>query len=235
MKKRRTIRIIVISLFLVLFALALIGCSSAEPTEEPAEEPPPATDAPEEGEEAPAPEETALEGDPVRGGLMYDKWWVVVEEAEEDEHEHDDHEGASGAPEGDHPLWATQTTNERSGNDTWRCKECHGWDYKGADGAYGSGSHFTGFPGVFDSKDKDPMEILAAMQGSTNPDHDFSTVMAEQDLIDLTVFMSQALIDDSELVDADAASVGDATAGAILYEDVCIFCHGPMGNAINFC
>lgn len=215
MKKIVVIRILVLSLFLVLFALALIGCSSAEePTEAPL-----ATKAPEDVEEAPAPEGPALEGDPVRGGLMYDEWWVVT--------------GAD-EPTEDHPLWATQTTNERSGDDTWRCKECHGWDYKGADGAYGSGSHFTGFVGVFDSMGKDPMEILAEMQGSTNPDHDFSTVMAEQDLTDLALFLSQALIDDATLVDADKFSTGDEATGAILYGNVCIACHGPMGNAINF-
>jgi thiosulfate dehydrogenase len=218
---------------MALFVLALIGCSSEEPTEVPTEAPP-ATEAPEEVEEAPVPEEPALEGDSVRGGLLYDKWWVVAEEAEEEDDEHDDHEGDSGAPEGDHPLWATQSTNERSGSDTWRCKECHGWDYKGADGAYGSGSHFTGFPGVFASKGSDPMEILAAMQGGTNADHDFSGVMAEQDLIDLTLFISQALIDDDEHIDADKASIGDAVEGAILYGNVCIACHGPTGNAINF-
>jgi len=233
MKKRVMIRIFVISLFLALVSLALIGCSTAEPTAAPTEAPPP-TEAPAEADEPQAAEDIGLEGDPVRGGLLYDEWWVVAGEAEGDEHDHEDHESVSNAPEGDHPLWATQTTNERSGTDTWRCKECHGWDYQGADGAYGSGSHLTGFPGIFASKDKDPMEILTAMQGSTNPDHDFSNVMAEQDLVDLTVFMSQALIDDAQLLDADNASTGDAAAGAILYGNVCIACHGPTGNAINF-
>jgi len=181
MKKRIPMKAIGISLFPVLLVLALMGCSSAEPAEEPTEAPPAATSASGEVEETQAaegptaPEASELEGDPVRGGQLYDTWWAVVAEAEEDEHSHDEHEDAAGAPEGDHPLWATQTTNERSGPDTWRCKECHGWDYKGADGAYGSGSHFTGFPGVFGSKDKDQAEILAAMHGSTNPDHDFST------------------------------------------------------------
>ena len=36
----------------------------------------------------------------------------------------------------------------RAGADTWRCKECHGWDYAGKDGAYGSGDHRTGIVGV---------------------------------------------------------------------------------------
>ncbi|MDP2660197.1 MAG: hypothetical protein Q8R28_05670, partial [Dehalococcoidia bacterium] len=69
-----------------------------------------------------------------KGGRLYDTWWKEAP-------------GAS-APTGDQPLWATQTTNTRKGTDTWRCKECHGWDYGGKDGAYGSGSHKTGFVGV---------------------------------------------------------------------------------------
>jgi len=73
------------------------------------------------------------QGNSVTGGLLYDQWWVVT--------------GAE-QPTEDHPLWASQSTNTRSGPDTWRCKECHGWDYQGADGAYGSGSHLTGFPGT---------------------------------------------------------------------------------------
>ncbi|MGB3713274.1 MAG: c-type cytochrome [Candidatus Promineifilaceae bacterium] len=226
MNKHFTIRLLLTSIFLITFSLAVIGCSSDEPAEEQEEAAPSAPEATDEAEEPTAPAEPALEGNPVRGGQLYDEWWAVAEE--------DDHEAASGAPEGDHPLWATQSTNERSGSDTWRCKECHGWDYKGADGAYGSGSHFTGFPGVFDSKDNDSSEILAALQGSTSSDHDFSGVMDEQDLTDLALFISQSLVDADELVDADKASVGDAARGAIRYGNVCVACHGPAGNAINF-
>ncbi|MEJ2559031.1 MAG: hypothetical protein P8186_23010, partial [Anaerolineae bacterium] len=86
-----------------------------------------------------------------RGGLLYDKWWTITG-AEE--------------PTTDHPLWATQSTNTASGADTWRCKECHGWDYKGKDGAYGSGSHFTGFPGVYDAQSKSVDELVAALKGA---------------------------------------------------------------------
>src|SRR3990170_8788091 len=68
-----------------------------------------------------------------RGGRLYDTWWKEADVAE---------------PISDQPLWASQTTNTRSGPDTWRCKECHGWDYLGAAGAYGSGAHLTRFPRV---------------------------------------------------------------------------------------
>ena len=153
------------------------------------------------------------EGDSVRGGLLYDKWWNVT--------------GAD-SPAQDHPLWATQDSNTRSGADTWRCKECHGWDYKGAEGAYGSGSHFTGFAGVWGANDP-----LAALTGETNADHDFSGVLDEQSLLDLAAFISDTLVDTDALINEDKSSMGDAASGEALYS-ICIGCHGPDGTTINF-
>lgn len=51
------------------------------------------------------------------------------------------------------PLFETQVTNTNDGA-SWRCKECHGWDYKGADGVYGkeTNSHYTGFPGILENR-----------------------------------------------------------------------------------
>jgi len=208
----------------LLLALVLVGCG-------PQEAPP--TAVPELTEAGPtSPPEPA--GDPIRGGLLYDMWWVVLaSEGEMGEHEAGEAHEAPG-PETDHPLWATQTTNTRSGAETWRCKECHGWDYQGAEGAYGSGSHFTGFPGVFGVRDLPTVEVLAILKGSTNPDHDFSDVMDDQALTDLALLITQALIDDAELVNADGSSKGEAGAGQDRFDEVCTYCHGPEGNAINF-
>ena len=215
MKKHFVFRFLVSGLLLML-AVLLAGCGSdatatpvpptAAPTAAPTDTAEP-TDAP------------ALEGDLIRGGLMYDKWWVVVK---------------AETPATDQALWATQTTNTRSGGDTWRCKECHGWDYKGVDGAYGSGSHMTGFPGVFASADKPATEILAAMRGAISPDHDFSAAMGEQDLVDLALFVVEGQFDTDDLVNADKSAKGDAALGEANYEKVCAHCHGPEGAAINF-
>ncbi len=176
------------------------------------------------------------EANAVRGGQIYDTWWTAIAGGEEEhmEGEEEEHAHEMSGPEEDHPLWATQSTNTRSGADTWRCKECHGWDYLGADGAYGSGSHFTGFPGVMAASSKSVDEVIAALSGGTNPDHDFSTVMDEHDLADLAAFITTSLIDDSELLNADKNSNGDASNGETLYGGVCVLCHGPAGNAINF-
>ncbi len=228
MRKNKRLQILVTGLLLVCISILAISCSTAEPTAVPEtvdteeDEHEHTDEEHDESMEEEVQEEVSapvLEGDVVRGGLMYDKWWVVVE---------------ADTPSDDHPLWATQDSNTRSGADTWRCKECHGWDYKGVDGAYGSGSHMTGFTGVIQLAGTIPNDVLAAMKGSTNPDHDFSTVMGEQDLIDLAVFITDSLVDSDELINADKTSVGDSAAGEALYVEVCIKCHGPGGNAINF-
>ena len=172
--------------------------------------------------EAPATTTTAaevmVEGDVVTGGLLYDKWWVVA--------------GAD-EPTEDNPLWGRQTTNERSGKDTWRCKECHGWDYKGVDGAYGSGSHMTGFPGVFGAQSKPIADLIALISGEVDPDHDFSA-MGEQAVADLATFLTEGLEDYSPLIDGDKMAIGgDVANGEELYA-LCAACHGADGTTLNF-
>jgi thiosulfate dehydrogenase len=45
-----------------------------------------------------------------------------------------------------HPSYPAE--GKVKGDSTWRCKECHGWDYKGKAGAYSSGKHYTGIKGA---------------------------------------------------------------------------------------
>ncbi len=161
--------------------------------------------------------EALPEGDLVNGGLMYDKWWTVV--------------GAD-EPTEDQALWATQSENTRTGGDTWRCKECHGWDYQGKDGAYASGSHYTGFAGVFGAKDKSAAELTAAM---TSGDHDFSALLSEQQIADLVAFLREGMEDYNQYIDDDKMVVGsDLGNGGMLYTDTCVACHGADGTTINF-
>ncbi len=230
MKKHLTIGMITVGTMLVLTGALMSGCAS--PTTAPTAAPKPAatsgsaaTSVPA-ATAAPKPAATTASaapkpaGDVTRGGVLYDAWWEVIE---------------AKAPTTDHPLWKTQTTNTRKGAETWRCKECHGWDYKGKDGAYGSGSHKTGFVGIAAAKSKPFADVLAMLKGKPSADHDFSKVMKEQDLIDLALFITQGQVDMATFVNADkTAKGGDAAAGKTQYEKVCTNCHGPKGNAINF-
>jgi mono/diheme cytochrome c family protein len=154
-----------------------------------------------------------------RGGRLYDSW---IKEAGVEE------------PASDQPLWASQTTNTRTGTDTWRCKECHGWDYKGAEGAYGSGSHFTGFPGVYDAGSKDLDELVAILSGESSADHDFSA-MGDEALVELSTFLQKGLADFTPLIDGESKSAvgGDVAHGQELFTS-CLACHGEDGRALNF-
>ena len=155
------------------------------------------------------------------GGRLYDKWWTAVPGLKE--------------PVGDHPMWALQTTNKRKGDTTWRCKECHGWDYKGQDGAYGSGSRFTGFPGVLAAPAKTVDAIKASLKGSTNPKHDFSSVLDDAALTNLANFLKFGLVDLSAAIDLKTKKLvkADAARGQQL-SVICAACHGPDGKKLNF-
>lgn len=167
-------------------------------------------------EEPPPPE------DLIAGAILYDRWFAAIGQE---------------APEGDMPLWGRQTTNSRSGPDTWRCVECHGWDYKGAQGAYGSGSHFTGFPNISALvPNLAEQEIVDHLKGSKDPAHDFSSYMDDASLGKLALFLKFGLIDDDQFIDDVSLNVigGDPERGKELYDQVCANCHGADGTLIVF-
>ncbi len=156
------------------------------------------------------------------GAALYDNWFAYL---------------GQNPPSGDHPIWSNQTTNTRSGSDTWRCVTCHGWDYLGKDGAYGRGSNYTGFPNIYEAVEKlDEQSIVQILSGANDPDHDFSVYLEEQDLADLANFLKNGLILDSEFIDPVTFKVlgGDLEQGKQSYDEVCASCHGMDGTSISF-
>ncbi len=174
------------------------------------------------------------EGDFVRGGKLYDRWWAEI---------------AAVAPAIDHPLWPFRpdpVSNTRTGADTWRCKECHGWDYKGVDGQYATGTHRTGFPGILGTAlgTSELFTLLREPPSNTGGagvlnGHDYGSVLGDPQIQDVVAFVRQALIDDDAFVEpVTGVFVGDASQGEIHYTTggsvSCITCHGADGAAINF-
>ena len=58
-----------------------------------------------------------------------------------------------------HPVEGGKNADETS----WRCKECHGPDYKGNQGQYASGNHATGIKGIRGMAGADPERIMAVL------------------------------------------------------------------------
>ena len=156
-----------------------------------------------------------------RGGALYDNWPAAL---------------GKQAPAGNSPLWGKQTSNTRSGADTWRCVTCHGWDYQGKDGAYRAGSNYTGFPGVLLAASKSKEDIIAQLNGQKDPQHNFKDLLGDQGLNDLADFIKGALIDDNQFINPVTLEVigGDTAHGKQLFDGVCAACHGKDGTTIKF-
>ncbi len=158
--------------------------------------------------------------DSVRGGLLYDKWWKV--------------NGAT-EPVGNHALYPD--IGQQAGSATFRCKECHGWDYKGRDGAYGSGSHFTGIVGVEDTTltAQELFDLLKADSAETGGHNMDAYGMSGRDLWDVVKMALEGTIDTDEYINMDGTFIGNADPdGNRWYSTVCFYCHGFDGTDINF-
>jgi thiosulfate dehydrogenase len=151
-----------------------------------------------------------------RGGRLYDKWFA---------------ENKAAKPTADHPSYPHK--GGKYGKDvSWRCKECHGWDYMGKDGAYKSGGHATGIKGVAGAKGKDAAAIVAVLKDKT---HGFTEAMlSAKDMSDLALFVSRGQVDMYKYIDgATKKPKGDAAKGEVYYNTLCAGCHGTDGKKIK--
>lgn len=152
----------------------------------------------------------------VFGGVLYDKW-----------------SGALGvdAPKQTHPAYAA-SKGKRKGSGTWRCKECHGWDYMGKDGAYKSGSHFSGIPGIRSADGASESKLVAVLK---NKDHQLGEHIPTAGMKALAAFMAKGQLDMDQYIDRGSKKAkGNLGNGERVYMTVCTKCHGDDGKKINF-
>lgn len=160
--------------------------------------------------------------DIIRGAQLYDKWYAVL---------------GVDPPAGNMPIWNRQTTNTRSGGDTWRCNECHGWDYRGSQGEYQAGSHYTGFPDLWMLVQELQVEdIINHLKGNLDPAHNFSAYLDDTALTQLADFLKFGIIDDTIYINPISLRVVDPdfSHGLQLYQSTCLKCHGEDGKKILF-
>lgn len=149
------------------------------------------------------------------GGRLYDKWWE---------------EYGLKKPTNTHPSYPA--SGRKKGAATWRCKECHGWDYKGRNGTYGKGSHFTGIRGITSYAGREPSVIVSILK---NGIHRFDTVMLDYGLLRIALFVSKGQVDISKYVDNKTRKVnGNLRRGQSIFNESCKECHGRDGRERNF-
>ncbi len=149
------------------------------------------------------------------GGRLYDDWQV--------------HTGGQrqALP---HPAYPPKAYYASAASETWRCKECHGWDYQGNQGQYAKGNHATGIKGVRAFAGADPETIMRTLQSSS---HLYGAVLQHRDLQDLANFVSYGQVDMDGIIDPRSGlSRGDATRGAAHYRTMCASCHGLEGRFV---
>jgi mono/diheme cytochrome c family protein len=147
------------------------------------------------------------------GGRMYDDWITA---------------NAATAPEGNQPLWTGPLTSggeDIAAADTWRCSSCHGWDYKG-DNDFATD--------LLAARTKSSEELLAAITGKTDPQHDFTAQFTAPELDAMVAFIQNAVVDKTPYINADGTAIGDAAHGKQLYNSICKSCHGDDGKELNF-
>jgi thiosulfate dehydrogenase len=148
-----------------------------------------------------------------RGARLYDSWYG---------------EKAVDAPTTRHPAYPGTGAYANKAASTWRCKECHGWDYLGANGAYANGSHFTGIKGTFGASAMTAEQLTAVL---SDKNHGYDAVLDTTDFKDLTLFLQQGQLNMNKVIDRETrAAKGVADSGAGLYQNLCSTCHGLTGR-----
>lgn len=157
------------------------------------------------------------------GGRIYDNWWEALGRPK---------------PKGTHPGYPVAA--KTPGPDSWRCKECHGWDYKGLDGRYAKGSHATGIKGVRGAQGRDPREIAALLRAAP---HGYTTPMIRDDeMMRLAAFVSRGQVDVDKYIDPSTGDLRPSSQstemrqdrGRSIFQTTCAACHGYDGRRLNF-
>ncbi|MEA3292152.1 MAG: c-type cytochrome [Pseudomonadota bacterium] len=151
-----------------------------------------------------------------RGGRLYDNWEIELDES---------------PPFNRHPLYPEESRYAENTEKTWRCAECHGWDYRGKAGAYGEGKHFTGIKGVDQMKGVAAERIISVL---TDKRHGYGKLFDNRDLNDLAAFVGQGQLDMDDFIDRETGKAkGNPDKHKELYQTLCATCHGVQGGKIR--
>ena len=152
----------------------------------------------------------------VRGGRLYDNWYKEIRQR---------------PPTISHPAYPAGKKYAKDSGASWRCKECHGWDYRGRDGAYSTGEHHTGITGIRAMAGVEAARIIAVLKDRT---HGYAGSMEDRDFRDLANFVGKGQVDMDRFIDrATAMAKGDKAKREVYFTTICANCHGKDGSRIT--
>ena len=140
----------------------------------------------------------------VRGGRLYDNW---------------SHESRERTPPQANPAFKTRQVRVAA-VDTWRCVECHGWDYKGKHGVAGIRARQNG----------DPAAIVALLKDAN---HGYEDLLHESDRVDLANFITRGQVDMQKLVENARRAKSATGTSERIFATVCAACHGLDGGSVR--
>ena len=150
------------------------------------------------------------------GGRIYDTWWDALDRKK---------------PEAGNPAYPAN--GQRKGATTWRCVECHGWDYKGKDGLYSTGERYTGIVGIRKAKGRDPLAIAKMLRKA--PHNYTSEMITDEELQRVAAFVSRGQHNVDRIIDTKTAKVkGNAERGKGFFQTICAACHGFDGRQLDW-
>ncbi len=152
----------------------------------------------------------------VRGGRLYDTWYK---------------ENGREVPEGLNPAYSGTPPKGVEPRTTWRCKECHGWDYRGKTGSASAGENKAQAKGINALFGADSGRIVARF---SDPLHGYAKLLTPRDRLDLANFISRGQLDMDEYIDRSTRrSRGQAERFTSHYHTICAPCHGTDGREIR--
>ena len=148
------------------------------------------------------------------GGRIYDKWYSEIN---------------VDAPTKSHPLYPESSKYATKPKSNTRCKECHGWDYMGKDGAYKTGKHFTGIRGVLNNSSGTADQTAKLFSTSHG---EIASFMKPDQIKAIGQFLTTGVLNMDTYIDRKTKKVktGDAAQGKQNYEAICARCHGLDGK-----
>ncbi|MBF0246554.1 MAG: c-type cytochrome [Alphaproteobacteria bacterium] len=147
------------------------------------------------------------------GGRLYDNWMREL---------------ADRKPGEMHVLYPPEGDKAGVPDETWRCVTCHGWDYKGVDGAFESGPDYTGIKGITRVRGMKPDDITPLF---TDEKHDFGNRLDKQSIADLSNFLAYGMTPVDMFIDPVTRRVKiEPVSASPHFSTICVNCHGADGR-----